>query len=44
MIFPLVESIMTRLDDLILKISDYHHRVSPVGGAVPPIDKSCVSE
>jgi len=30
---PLVQTIMVRLDDLILKVSDFHHRVSPVGGA-----------
>ena len=30
---PLVQTIMVRLDDLILKVSDLHHRVSPVGGA-----------
>jgi hypothetical protein len=29
---PLVESIMTRLDELIEKVSDLHHRVAPVGG------------
>jgi hypothetical protein len=28
---PMVESIMGRLDDLILKVSDFHHRVAPVG-------------
>ena len=28
---PLVESMMKRLDDLILKVSDLHHRISPVG-------------
>ena len=33
-VFPLVESITNRLDDLIPTISDYHHRVAPVGGAV----------
>jgi hypothetical protein len=37
-VFPLVESIISRLDDLIPKISDFHHRVAPVGGAVPPIE------
>jgi hypothetical protein len=30
---PLVESIMARLDELIEKVSDLHHRVAPVGGA-----------
>lgn len=34
-VFPLVESIMNRLDDLIPKISELHHRVAPVGGAEP---------
>jgi hypothetical protein len=29
---PLVESIMTRLDELIEKVSDLHHRVAPIGG------------
>jgi hypothetical protein len=29
---PLVESIMARLDELIEKVSDLHHRVAPVGG------------
>ena len=29
---PLVESISSRLDDLIEKVSDLHHRVAPVGG------------
>jgi hypothetical protein len=28
---PLAESIMTRLDELIEKVSDLHHRVAPVG-------------
>lgn len=31
---PLVESVMVRLDELIEKVSDLHHRVAPVGG--PP--------
>ena len=30
---PLVETIMSRLDDLILKVSDLHHRVAFVGGS-----------
>jgi len=30
---PLVESIMKRLDELIEKVSDLHHRVAPIGGA-----------
>jgi hypothetical protein len=29
---PLVESIMARLDDMIEKVADLHHRVAPVGG------------
>jgi hypothetical protein len=29
---PLVGSIMARLDELIEKVSDFHHRVAPVGG------------
>jgi hypothetical protein len=29
---PLAESIMTRLDELIEKVSDLHHRVAPIGG------------
>jgi hypothetical protein len=29
---PLVESISARLDELIEKVSDLHHRVAPVGG------------
>jgi hypothetical protein len=29
---PLVESMMTRLDELIERVSDLHHRVAPVGG------------
>lgn len=29
---PLVETFMARLDELILKVSDLHHRVAPVGG------------
>jgi hypothetical protein len=32
-VFPLVESLMNRLDDLILRVSDLQHRVAPVGGA-----------
>ncbi len=31
---PLIESISARLDGLIIKISDLHHRIAPVGG--PP--------
>jgi hypothetical protein len=30
---PLVESISSRLDDLILKVADLHHRIAPVGEA-----------
>ena len=30
-VLPMVESIMGRLGDLILKVSDLHHRVTPVG-------------
>jgi hypothetical protein len=30
--FPLVESTSARLDELIEKVSDLHHRVAPVGG------------
>jgi hypothetical protein len=30
---PLVESIMARLDELIEKVSDLHHRIAPIGGA-----------
>jgi hypothetical protein len=37
-VFPLVESLMNRLDDLIPKISDLHHRIAPVGGATPPTE------
>jgi hypothetical protein len=29
---PLVESIMARLDALIEKVSDFHHRIAPIGG------------
>jgi len=32
---PLVESISARLDHLIVKASDLHHRVAPVGGPPP---------
>jgi hypothetical protein len=32
-VFPLVESLMNRLDELIVKVSDLHHRVAPVGRA-----------
>jgi hypothetical protein len=32
-VFPLVESLMNQLDDLIVGVSDLHHRVAPVGGA-----------
>jgi hypothetical protein len=35
---PLVESIMARLDELILKVSDLHHRIAPVGGAASAPD------
>ena len=42
--FPVMESIMTRLDKLIPKISDFHHRVAPVGGTVAPIDTSRTQE
>lgn len=42
--FPLLESMMTRLDDLILKVSDLQHRVSPIGdspsSAEPPREGS----
>ena len=31
---PLAESISARLDELIEKVSDLHHRVAPVGGPV----------
>jgi hypothetical protein len=34
-VLPLVESMMSRLDDLIRKVSDFHHRVAPVGGPPP---------
>jgi hypothetical protein len=34
-VFPLVESMMTRLDDLILEVSDLQHRLHPVGGHEP---------
>jgi hypothetical protein len=30
--FPLLESISTRLDELIEKVSDLHHRIAPMGG------------
>jgi hypothetical protein len=43
-IFPLVESIMTRLDDLILKISEYHHSVAPVSNLALPPDTSPAHE
>jgi hypothetical protein len=33
---PLVESTMTRLDVLIEKVSDLHHRVAPLGGPKEP--------
>jgi hypothetical protein len=36
--FPLVESMMTRLDALILKVSDLQHRLWPVGGKTPSTD------
>jgi hypothetical protein len=29
---PLVETISARLDELIDRVSDLHHRVAPVGG------------
>jgi hypothetical protein len=29
-VLPLVESMMSRLDELILKVSDFHHSVAPV--------------
>ena len=32
-VFPLVEPLMNHLDDLIVRVSDLHHRVAPVGGA-----------
>jgi len=28
-----VESLTNQLDDLIVRVSDLHHRVAPVGGA-----------
>lgn len=36
---PLVESIMKRLDELIEKVADLHHRIAPVGGQAgePPL-------
>jgi hypothetical protein len=34
-VLPLVESMMSRLDDLIRKVSDFHHSVAPVGGSQP---------
>jgi hypothetical protein len=37
---PLAETFMARLDDLILKVSDFHHRVAPVGGVAPDGDAS----
>jgi hypothetical protein len=30
---PLIETMSTRLDDLIQKVSDLHHSVAPIGGA-----------
>jgi hypothetical protein len=35
---PLIETMMIRLDDLILKVSDLHHRASLVGGHTPATD------
>lgn len=37
---PLVGSIMTRLDELIEKVSDLHHRVAPVGGGAGELRSS----
>jgi hypothetical protein len=37
-VFPLVETMMNQLDDLIPKVSDLHHRIAPVGGAAPPTE------
>jgi hypothetical protein len=37
---PLVEFISTRLDELIEKVSDLHHRVAPIGG--PPAEHGSV--
>jgi hypothetical protein len=34
-VLPMVVSIMGRLDGLILKVSDLHHLVYPVGGTPP---------
>jgi hypothetical protein len=36
----LVESIMARLDELIERVSDLHHRVAPVGGAADEPDSA----
>jgi hypothetical protein len=35
---PLVESISAHLDELIVKVSDLHHRIAPVGGSPPPVE------
>ena len=37
---PLVESISARLDELIEKVSDLHHRVAPVGGPAEELRSS----
>jgi len=37
-VLPIVVTIMGRLDDLILKVSDLHHRVYPVAGTRPDSD------
>jgi hypothetical protein len=35
-LLPLIEFIMPRLDDSILKVADLHHRISPVGSLSSP--------
>jgi hypothetical protein len=37
---PLAESIMARLDELIEKVSDLHHRVAPMGGPAAERDST----
>ncbi|MCW2286757.1 hypothetical protein M2323_004545 [Rhodoblastus acidophilus] len=32
-VFPLAESLMNELDDLIARVSKLHHRIAPIGGA-----------
>jgi hypothetical protein len=34
-VVPLAESMTGRLDGLILKVSNLHHRISPIGGPSP---------